>query len=112
MKFCSKADANLFSLACELFQGKKISSDHQNNIVVESTNCNNILDCCIKAHDGWVARVEFLCETNDEKAHFATSSYTKNINDLHSKLGHPSKSITHATAKAIGIQVTSTFKPC
>ena len=36
----------------------------------------------------------------------------KNINYLHVELGHPSKTITHATAKAIGIQVTGTFKLC
>ena len=36
----------------------------------------------------------------------------KNINDLDIELGHPSESITHATAKAMGIQVTGTFKSC
>ena len=36
----------------------------------------------------------------------------KNIKNLHVALGYPSESITHATAKAFGIQVTSTFKPC
>ena len=35
MEFCLKAGANLFSLTCELLQGK-ITSDHQNNIVVKS----------------------------------------------------------------------------
>ena len=42
----------------------------------------------------------------------ATALPKKNINDLHIKLGHPSKTITHSTAKAICIQVTGTFKPC
>ena len=35
----------------------------------------------------------------------------KNVNDLHIELSHPSKSITHTTAKAMGIQVTGIFKP-
>ena len=36
----------------------------------------------------------------------------KNMNDLNIELGHPSKSITHSTAKTLGIQVTSKFMPC
>ena len=42
----------------------------------------------------------------------ATAPCKKNINDLHIELGHPSKSITNATTKAMGIQVMGTFKPC
>ena len=60
MKFCSKAGANLFSLTCKLSQRKTISSDHQNNIVVKSLDCNIILDCQSKIHHSWVARVEFF----------------------------------------------------
>ena len=59
MKFCPKAGANLFCLTCKLLQGNMISSDHQNNIMVSSTSGNIILDCQIKTHDGWGARVEF-----------------------------------------------------
>ena len=36
----------------------------------------------------------------------------ENINELHVELSHPSESITHATIKAMNIQVTGTFKPC
>ena len=36
----------------------------------------------------------------------------RNVNNLDAELGYPSKTITHATGKAIGIQITSTFKPC
>ena len=42
----------------------------------------------------------------------ATAPCKKNINDLHVELGNSSESITHATALALGIQVTSTFKLC
>ena len=35
----------------------------------------------------------------------------RNINDLHVELGNPSETITRITAKALGIQVTGTFKP-
>ena len=41
-----------------------------------------------------------------------TATCKKNINDLHAELYHPSESITHATTKAMGILVTSVFKPC
>ena len=54
MKFCPKAGANLFSLTCKPLQGKEISSDHQNNIVVNSMNGDNILDHQIKTHDDWI----------------------------------------------------------
>ena len=63
-------------------------------------------------HDGWVAVVEFLWESSQERAQSATALDKKNINDLHLKISHPSESITHATAKAMGIQVTGTFKLC
>ena len=64
--------------------------------------------CQIKTHDSWVARVEFLKETDDERAQLATAPYKKNINDLHAE----PKSITCATAKAMGVKVMGTFKPC
>ena len=111
MKFCSKAGANLFSLMCKLLQGKTISSDHQNNIVIKSTDVNIILDHRIKTHDGWVARVKFLWETSDERAQSATAPCKKNINNLHVEFGFPSESITHATAKASSLQVMGTFMP-
>ena len=60
MKFSPKAGVNLFSLMCKLLQGKAISIDHQNNIVVKSMDGDIILDCQIMTHDGWIARVEFL----------------------------------------------------
>ena len=91
---------------------EKKSSDHQNNKVVMSTDGDIILDCQIKTHDSWVARVEFLWENSDERVQPATAHCKKNINHLHVEVGHPSKSITHATYKAIGIQVTVTFNLC
>ena len=112
MKFCPKAGANLFSLTCKLLKGKKIKSDHQINIMVKSSNGDIIFDCTSKTHDGWVARIDFLCESSQERAQSATALYRKNINDLHVELDDPSKAITHATTKAINIHVTSTFKPC
>ena len=53
-KFCPKAGANLFFLMCEILQGNKTSSDHQNNIEVKSSDGDIILDCQI-----WIARVKF-----------------------------------------------------
>ena len=112
MKFCPKADADLFSQNCKPLQGNSISSDHQNNILVSSMSGDIILDCQIKTHDGWVARIEFIQETQDKRAQSVMAPCNKNINDLHVELRHPSKTISHATAKALNIQVTGTFKPC
>ena len=92
-----------YSMACEVLpqgrckhvfphmqtQGKKISSDHQNNIIVKYTDSDIILDCQIKTHDDWVATVEFLQETGDKKVQSATAPCKKNINDLHVELSHP-----------------------
>ena len=110
MKFFPKAGLNLFSLMCELLHGNEIVCDHQNNIVVESSKGVIISDFWIKTHGGWVAGVKFLHETNQEKAQSTTSLHKKNINDLHIELGNPSKVITNATTKLMGIQVTNTFK--
>ena len=95
VKLCPKASANLFSLMCELLQGNGI-----------------ILDRWIKSPNGWVAGVDFLQDSNNERAVSATVLPKKNINDLHVELGHPSETITCITTKAFGIQVTSTFKTC
>ena len=81
-KFCHKAGTNLFSLACKLSQGKKISSDHWNNNVVESLDGDIILDCQIKTFDSWVEGVKFLCELGCKRTQSATASHKKNINDL------------------------------
>ena len=111
MKFFPKAGANLFSLMCKLSQRNKISSNHPNNIVVNAMWDNIILDHQIKTHNGWVAKDNFLHETNNKRAASATATPQKNINDLHIEAEHPSKTITHAIAEALGIQLTGTFKP-
>ena len=80
--------------------------------MVNTLTGNIILDCRIKTHDGWVAGVNFLRDSNNERAVSVTALHKKNINDLHIELGHPSKTITHITAKALGIQVTGMFEPC
>ena len=97
---------------CELLHGNTVSSDHQNKIVIKSTNGNIIFDCQIKTCDGWVVGIKFLQKTSDERVQSATAPCKKNINKLHVELSHPSKSITHTTAKALGIQVTDTFMSC
>ena len=108
MKFCPKALANLFSLTCKLLQRNRIPSDHGNDIVVN----NIILDYQIKTCNGWVTGVKFLCKSNDERAVSATALPKKNVNNLHVELSHPFQTITHATTKDLGIQVTGTLKPC
>ena len=112
VKFCPKAGVNLFYLLWELLQGSKISSDHQNNIVVNTATGNIILDCQIKIHDCWVTGAHFLWDSTNERAVSATALPKKNINDLHIELGHPSEAITRITTKTLGIEVTDMFKPC
>ena len=68
--------------------------------MIKSSKGTIILDCQIKTHDGWVARVKFLHETVEERVQAVTTPHNKNILDLHVKLSHPSKFITHATTKA------------
>ena len=97
MKFCPKAGANLF---------------FWNNIVVNTQMGDIVLDHWIKTHDDWVAGFNFLPKANKERAVSATTLPKRNINDLHIESGHPSETITQATTKALGIQVTGTFKPC
>ena len=44
MIFCPEEGANLFSLMCKLLQENNVSSGHWNNIVVESSEGNFVLD--------------------------------------------------------------------
>ena len=82
------------------------------SIVITTLNGNFILDRRFKTHDGWVAGVDFMQASYDEKAVSATAIPKKNINDLHVKLGHPLEAVTQSTAKTFGIQFTGTFMPC
>ena len=92
---------NGFFWICKLSEGNTITSDHWNR--------QYSLDCQIKSHGGWVARVKFLHETRHEMAQSTTAHKQKNINDLHVELGHPSEVITCIITKSIGIQVTGMF---
>ena len=78
-------------------QGNKIKDDPGNNIMIQSSNGNIILDYQGKTHDGWVARVEFLQETGHIKGQLAKLLIRNDINDLHIELSHPSEVITHAS---------------
>ena len=79
--------------------------------MVNTMKGNIILDCQIKTHDGWVDGVKFLHKTDDKRAQSSTA-HGKTINHLCVEFRHLSESITQPTAKAFGIQITSTFKPC
>ena len=83
-----------------------------NNMVIQFSDGNIVLDCQIKTHDGWVARVELICETCYKKVQLARSSNKKDINVLDVKLGHPSEILAHATGRAMGLHLTGMFKPC
>ena len=76
--------ANLYSPISKLL----LKSEHKNNIMVQSSKDDIILDCWIKTHDNWVSRVKFIQEIGSERAQFAEFSTKKDINKLHAELGH------------------------
>ena len=60
VKFSPTTGANLFSLMCELLHVNKILSNHFINIVINTPSGDIVLDCRIKTHNGWVAKVNFI----------------------------------------------------
>ncbi len=67
---------------------------------------------------GSVAEVD-LCPTSDETAKASknaketlTKIKHKDVNELHAKLGHPSKDISRATGTSLGFIVMEKFAPC
>ena len=44
VKYCTNAGVSLFLVIYELLQGSKLSSDHKNNIIVQTTSDDIILD--------------------------------------------------------------------
>ena len=99
-------------LNVQTLTGNKISSNQLNNIMINTPTGNIRLDHQIKTCNGWVAGVDFLWASNDERAVSATAPFKRNVNDLHIELGHPSEAITRSTTNGLGIQVTGMFKPC
>ena len=83
VKFCPMAGANLFSPTCELSHRNNTSSDHFNNIMVNTPSDDIVLDCPIKTPNGWVAKVDFLQASNSERAASPTALPKRDINDLH-----------------------------
>ena len=71
-----------------------------------------VLDCQINTHNGWVAGVDFLQSSNEERAVSAMAPLKQNINNLYIELDHPSDALTSSTANGLSIQVTDTFKLC
>ena len=77
MNYCAKAGANLCSLTCKLLQWNKMKRNYKNNITLQSSEGNIILDCHIEAHDSWLAIVDFFHETGHERAQSAMPSTKK-----------------------------------
>ena len=95
VKFCPLVGVNLVCLMCKISQGNKISSDKTNNIIVNTPSGNIVLDHQIKTHDGWVAGVDFLWNSINERAVSATALIKQKVSDLHVELGHPSDQSIH-----------------
>ncbi len=72
----------------------------------------------IKTHNGSVAGVEIIPIKHDVGANTKVTkkkmqiSRSKNVNDLHRELGHPSEATTRATGASMGIKVVGKFEPC
>ena len=56
----------MFSLTYKLFQGSKLCSNEKRT---GTANGNIVLDQRMKTRKGWVARVKFIHERMNEKAH-------------------------------------------
>ena len=96
VKYC----INHFLLTWKLLQCSKILSRHEDNMTIQTTSGDIILDWKIKNHGGWVVIVKLLWEKNSEKAHVAKSfpqQQKKGSNFLHAEVSHPLEVITRAT---------------
>ncbi len=60
VKYCKQAKVNLFSLTSTLSKGGVLSSDDQNNIVINHDGMKIVFDQQIKTCDGWVCGVDVL----------------------------------------------------
>ena len=124
VKYCARANENLFSITQELSKGAKLGSDDSNNITLDYPDGSKItFDQPIKTRDGWVSGVDVVPIINDvaklsqdeTKAEAIKSSAKEkaiNINEYHCALGHPCEATTRATAKAFGVRLIGQMKPC
>ncbi len=60
VKYCKEAKINMFSLTSALSNDGVLSSDDQNNIVINQDDMKIVFDRQIKTHDGWVCGVDVL----------------------------------------------------
>jgi len=124
VKYCERANKNLFSITQELSKGAKLGSDDLNNITLNYPDGSKItFDRRIKTRDGWVGGVDVVpiiddvakLSRDETKAKPVKSSVKEkaiNINEYHCALGHPCEATTRATAKAFGVRLVGQFKPC
>ena len=84
----------------------------KNNVIPKTANGNIILDYHIKIQDGWVAWVKCFHEINNNGTQMSKTLKKKDINDLHTVLGHPLEEITQDKGKSIILHLTSMFKHC
>ena len=124
VRYCERANENLFSITQELSKGAKLGSDDLNNITLNYPDGSKItFDRRIKTRDGWVGGVDVVpiiddvakLSCNETKAKPVKSSVKEkaiNINEYHCALGHPCEATTRATAKAFGVRLVGQFKPC
>ena len=108
---------DLFSITAEMSKGGILSSDQQNNIVLQYDDGQDIaFDRRCKTRDGWIAGAEVLpCKGEVAKLSSDGSvkhSKRKDVNVLHRELGHPGEDMTRATGKHMGFTLTGTFAPC
>ena len=103
IKFCIKTGENIYSLIGEYLQENMTKGDHRNNIMVQSSKRDIILDCCIMTCDDQQPELNSF-----KKLAMKVPSSPRKILMTYK----PSYVITHATTKAMGIHLTGTFRPC
>jgi len=119
VKYCKDAKVNLFSITNSLKNDNCLSNDKKKNIVISCGNGRKLVfDCRIKTRDGWVSGIDLIpvqtevSYTITDKPNSILRKPTKDVNDLHQALGHPSEVITKLTGEAMGFNLVGEFHVC
>lgn len=111
-KYSKDASDNLCSITSEQSKGATLSSDEKNNILLNYPDGSTIsFDRRLKTKDGWVGGVDIVPIAESGKAENIKAK-SIHVNDLHEQLSHPDEATTRQTGRAMGLNVTGSFKPC
>ncbi len=77
-----------------------------------TSNVDSVREVGMIQRNGNWKQAEKSTEWHQHKDSLIRKEITRDINEYHKALGHPSESITHATAHAEGILLKGNFNPC